>query len=103
MKNIFGAIPADLPNEVFDTLLENQQVKIERIVSKGHSSPDSGWYDQTQPEWVIVLQGEALITFDNAPDINLTAGDYLNIPARQKHRVSWTDPTIETIWLAIHY
>ncbi|MEH6651372.1 MAG: cupin domain-containing protein [Motiliproteus sp.] len=115
MNNIFAAIPDDLSTEVFDTLLENDKVKIERIVSKGHSSPDNptdhptdhpidkGWYDQSQHEWVIVLRGEAVIAFDNAADRTLAAGDYLHIPAHQKHKVSWTDPAVETVWLAIHY
>ena len=103
MKNIFDAIPSDLSVEVFDTLIESGEVRIERIISKGHRSPDQGWYDQPQPEWVIVLQGNATINFENAPAVTLTQGDYLNIPAHQKHRVDWTDPQLETIWLAVHY
>ncbi len=103
MNNIFDAIPADLPTELFETLAESQTVKIERIISKGHRSPDHGWYDQPQHEWVIVLQGQATISFDNAPAVTLTTGVYLNIPAHQKHKVSWSDPDEETVWLAVHY
>ena len=103
MDNIYDAIPAELPTELISTLVDSPHFKIERIVSKGHSSPESGWYDQQQNEWVIVIAGEATLTFDNRPSQRLTAGDYLNIKAHQKHKVSWTDPDIETIWLAIHY
>jgi len=40
--NIFKSIPENLDNEVFDLLIQNENVKIERIVSKGHTSPASG-------------------------------------------------------------
>lgn len=103
MKNIFEAIPKDLTAEVFDTLAENKNVKIERIISKGHSSPDTGWYDQEQNEWVLVLRGEATIAFDNKPPVSLKEGDYLNIKSHQKHKVTWTAADIETIWVAVHY
>ena len=95
--------PTDLPPEVFETLLDNEHLKIERIVSKGHTSPESGWYDQAQHEWVILLEGAATITFEDGKETNLDKGDYLNIPAHAKHKVSWTDPSRETIWLAVFY
>ncbi|MDX2244117.1 MAG: cupin domain-containing protein [Leptolyngbyaceae cyanobacterium bins.302] len=78
-------------------------MKIERIVSRGHTSPETGWYDQEQNEWVIVLQGEAVLSFEHEEPLCLKVGDYINIPAHSKHRVDWTDPNQETIWLAIHY
>ncbi len=102
-SNIFSAIPDDLPQELFDVLAENQSVKIERIVSRGHASPDSGWYDQGSDEWVIVLKGEAVVAFEEGDEQRLVVGDYLNIPAHVKHKVSWTDPDRETVWLAVHY
>jgi cupin 2 domain-containing protein len=103
MHNIFDSIPADLSNEIFEDLVSSDKVKIERIISKGHTSPDFGWYDQEQNEWVIVIAGSAVIGFDDKPSATLKAGDYLNIPAHQKHKVAWTDPNVETIWLAVHY
>jgi len=30
-------------------------------------------------------------------------GSYVHIPAHCKHRVEWTDPDVETIWLAMYY
>ncbi|QUM81540.1 MULTISPECIES: cupin domain-containing protein [unclassified Moritella] len=103
MNNIFDSIPADLSSEVFEDLVTSDKVKIERIISKGHSSPDVGWYDQEQSEWVIVIAGSAIIGFDDKPSVTLKAGDYLNIPAHQKHKVAWTDPDVETVWLAVFY
>ena len=66
-------------------------------------SPESGWYDQDANEWVIVLKGEAKVSFENGDLFHLSAGDYLNIPAHIRHKVLWTTPDTETIWLAVHY
>ncbi|MCK4834823.1 MAG: cupin domain-containing protein, partial [Gammaproteobacteria bacterium] len=77
--------------------------KIERIISKGHSSPESGWYDQDKNEWVIVLKGSAVLLFSDDTSVDLKAGDFIDIKAHTKHRVKWTDPDIETVWLAVHY
>ena len=103
MSNIFENVPTDLSCEVFENLISSNTIKVERIVSKGHTSPESGWYDQGQHEWVMVLKGSAMIEFDNQDAVRLNPGDYVNIPAHQKHRVAWTDTFCETVWLAIHY
>ena len=103
MGNIFESIPGVLHSEVFEVLAEGGDVKVERIVSRGHASPDRGWYDQDKNEWVMVLRGKAVIAFPDKQSITLGEGDYLNIIAHEKHRVDWTDPHIETIWLAVHY
>jgi len=102
-NNIFASIPQRLDQELVEILVENKDVCIERIVSKGHTSPASGWYDQPKNEWVIVLKGEAIISFEDGSEIRLSAGSYIEIAAHKKHRVSWTDPDVETIWLAVHY
>ncbi|MDX8388156.1 MAG: cupin domain-containing protein [Ghiorsea sp.] len=102
-SNIFENIPKNIKNEFFETILDKNNLKIERIVSKGHTSPEAGWYDQTQDEWVIVLQGAATLTFENGEPVGLEAGSYLNIPAHTKHKVSWADPQVETVWLSIYY
>ena len=101
--NIFDAIPEHLDSEAFNLLAVHDNVKIERIVSKGHRSPPSGWYDQSHHEWVIVLKGEARIALQDSGEVHLTVGSYLNIPAHTKHRVEWTVPDTETLWLAVHY
>jgi cupin 2 domain-containing protein len=103
MTNIFDAIPANLKNEHFDSLVDADKVRIERIISRGHASPESGWYDQPQNEWVMLLRGEAVLEFESEAPVTLKPGDYLNIPAHCKHKVAWTAPDIETIWLAVHY
>ena len=102
-ENIFSSMPRNLDDESIDVLLKREGLKIERIISKGHSSPDTDWCDQENDEWVLVLKGAAVISFENDTDVNLTVGDYVNIPAHTMHRVKWTDPDTETIWLAVHY
>ena len=102
--NIFEDIPAALSREIFQTIITNDKLKIERIVSRGHSSPDDFWYDQSENEWVMVLQGGARLKFrENDEIVELYPGDHLNIPSHIQHRVEWTDPDKETIWLAVHY
>ena len=101
--NLFSDIPTKLKEELFEVLFKNENLKIERIVSEGHSSPEQGWYDQAESEWVIVVEGSAKILFDDDREFLLEKGDYLNIPAHTKHKVVWTDPDKQTIWLAIHY
>ncbi|MFT5130887.1 MAG: cupin 2 domain-containing protein [Rhodothermales bacterium] len=103
MPNIFENIPADLPEELFELLGQGDGLRIERIVSKGHCSPASGWYEQAENEWVIVLRGEAELSYADGRTLRMTAGDFADIPAMQKHRVSWTAPDQETVWLALHY
>lgn len=102
-SNIFDLIPATLKDELFEELISKNGIKIERIVSHGHVTPEFEWYDQRSSEWVILLQGEAIISFLNEDDVRLKAGDYINIPAHKKHRVSWTKPDEDTLWLAVHY
>ena len=52
----------------------------------------------------MVIKGRAqlMIEGDTCP-ITLAAGDYINIPAGVRHRVHWTDPQQQTVWLAVHY
>ena len=102
-SNIFSNIPNRLPEELFETVLKTDHVRIERIVSRNHSTKAGHWYDQDWDEWILLLQGQAKLRYKNRPeDIVLNPGDYLLIPAHTLHRVEWTDRNSDTIWLAIH-
>ena len=101
MANIFSDIPAEIPNEIFEDIITTEKLRIERIVSKGHVSPDSQWYDQTENEWVIVLSGYGVIEYINGDTITLKQGDYLHIKAHEKHRVIETSTDEITVRLAI--
>ena len=102
MTNLFANLPARLPDELITTLMEAADVRIERIVSHGHASPEGFWYDQDQHEWVVVLAGAARLEFEDGT-MEMTAGDFVNIQAHRKHRVEWTTPDEPTVWLAVHY
>ena len=100
--NIFQNIPTNLDNEVFEDLLTATDIRIERIISHGQSSPEKGWYDQDEHEWILLIEGEAILAFTNK-EVKLKKGDFLNIKAHQKHKVLWTKKESVTIWLAIFY
>ena len=103
-KNITDAIPASLEEEWIQSLATGHHVTIERIVSKGHKSPDDFWYDQDRHEWVLLLKGQARLLFEEGMQhIEMKAGDHLLIPSGKKHRVIWTDPLAETVWLAVFF
>lgn len=104
MNNIYANAPNTLPNEVVEILTDHGSVRIERIVSSGQSSPDGFWYDQDEHEWVVVLKGEARLRIEGEDHPTLLrSGDFINIPAHQKHRVEWTSPEMPTVWLAVFY
>ena len=104
VANLYDGIPTHLPEELFTTILQANNLRIERIVSFGHASPPGFWYDQEENEFVIILEGSAAVQLEgDAEPVELRRGSYLNLPAYTKHRVVWTDPNEKTVWLAIHY
>ena len=102
-----GCLLADVPHrretERFDQLLTAANVRIERIVSTGQTTPPGEWLDQAWDEWVVVITGaaEILLEHEDAPR-SLGPGDYLFLPAHVRHRVTWTTPERPTVWLAVH-
>jgi cupin 2 domain-containing protein len=103
LKSLLKNIPENLPDELFETLVKTDAIHIERIISKGHTTPKEGWYDQDQNEWVLVLKGAARLAFEDGREVSMGPGDSLEIPAHVKHKVVWTDPEEETVWVAVHY
>jgi cupin 2 domain-containing protein len=102
--NLFTDISPKAADEQFTDLLRAPAVRIERIVSRGHASPPGFWCDQDQAEWVLVVEGAAILAFEHDPEpVRLEAGDYVLIPAHARHRVEWSDPDRPTIWLAVHH
>ena len=101
-SSIFSSIPKSLSREIIENIIQYNNLRIERIISQGQASPKDFWYDQDENEWVLILQGSARLQFADK-FVTLQEGDYINIPARKKHRVDWTDPDKKTIWLAIFY
>jgi len=102
-SNLFD-VPDHLPfeDEFFETLVEGEDVRVERIISHGHTSPDEGWYDQETDEWVVLLQGEAVLEWPDGNETRLEAGNHVFIPAGRRHRVTSTSEEPPCIWLALH-
>jgi cupin 2 domain-containing protein len=100
--NLFSELPANLPEELVEKLVDAPDVRIERIVSTGHSSPPGFWYNQAESEWVVVLRGEAVLAFEDEERM-LKPGDYVLIPAHRKHRVHSTSSKEPTVWLAVFF
>jgi len=104
INNIFSDVPDSLVYESFWCILKRGGIEVERIVSKGHVTPAGQWYDQEHDEWVLLLQGEAILLYQNETQpLHLHPGDNFLIPAHCRHRVEWTEPAVETIWLTIHW
>ena len=104
MTNLFADLPTHLDDELVTVLAENKSIRIERIVSTGHCSPDDFWYDQDEHESVVLLKGKAQLQFeDEDTPVSLVPGDCINIAAHRRHRVQSTSQDEPTVWLAIFY
>lgn len=103
LSNILKNIPSAVKNEINEILLDSEHFRLERIISKGQFSAENFWYDQDENEWVMVLKGKAKLKFEDEEILEMETGDYINIPAHKKHKVVWTSPDEETIWLAVFY
>lgn len=102
MNNLFD-LPPDRPDrELFEAILERPGLRIERIISTGQTTPVGQWYDQAQDEWVVLLQGNAILGYEDGTQQRLKPGDYVLLSAHQKHRVEYTSIEPPCIWLAIH-
>lgn len=97
--NFFAGLSEPADGEVFSDLLRRRNLRVERIVSSAF--PDTGLYDQEQDEWVILLEGRAVLEVDGT-EVRLAAGDYLFIPAHTPHRLLETRPEPRCVWLAVH-
>ena len=104
IENIFSENGISHSHEIFETLLDSENFKLERIISSGQATPEGEWLCQELDEWVILLSGKAGLSFEDEECIlDLFTGDYIRIPANKRHRVEWTDKNQKTIWLALHY
>jgi cupin 2 domain-containing protein len=102
MNNLLSSLPATISSELTEALVQVKHVRIERIVSEGHASPPGFWYEQSENEFVLLIQGAAKLRFDDS-DFEMKSGDWINIPAHRRHRVEWTTPGKKTVWLAVFY
>ncbi len=83
--------------EAFTELLSTPKAKIMRIVSS--DTPPDTLCVQEEDEWVVVLEGEAVLEIDGKEKV-LQRGDHCFIPTKTPHRVLKTQHG--TLWLAVH-
>ena len=101
--NIFSNSEAASKEEIFNTLFSGKNINIEQIISSGQISPEEGWYDQQKNEWIVLLEGEAKLEFENKQIKQLKKGDYLLIAAHCKHKVIYTSVQPKCIWLTVFF
>ncbi len=89
--------------ESVEVLMRGAGARVERIVSTGQTSPAGFWYDQPDDELVVLLAGAAVLRFEDGDRrLDLAPGDWIEIPARVRHRVEFTQADPPTVWLAVH-
>ena len=100
--NIFDLSDLEFPlaEELSTILAEKGSVRIERIVSTGQVSD---WYDQDETEFVVLLQGDAVIEYEKGRSIAMSKGDTLLIGPHERHRVTYTSSEPPCIWLCVFY
>jgi len=101
--NLFGRPDCLNVDEVTEMLLQREGARVERIFSTGQASPADFWYDQDEEEWVVVLQGDATLQWEDLSLTEMGAGDWVLIPAHKKHRVERTSIAPPCIWLAMFF
>ncbi len=101
--NLLASLPAAQVEEQVERLVGGPDFRIERIVSTGQASPSGFWYDQADDEFVVLLAGAARLRFEEGDrSLDLKPGDWVEISARVRHRVEWTEADPPTVWLAVH-
>ena len=98
--NIFDLPPLPSSEELTTVLAESGNVRIERIISTGQTSD---WYDQDEREFVALLEGNAIVEFENGKNVPMTKGDTIVIEPHERHRVSYASSIPPCVWLCVFF
>lgn len=102
--DLLSGIPDASGGELFETLSDSGAVRVERIITQGQATAAGVWSDQTWHEWVLLVKGEALLMIEGELEPHrLLPGQWMLLPAHCRHRVEWTLPGQNTVWLALHW
>jgi cupin 2 domain-containing protein len=102
VRNLFRLPETPLPDELAEALARGEGVLVERIVSTGQATPPGEWLAGERDEWVVLLTGGAELSFEGGARLRLGPGDYVVIPAGERHRVESTSADPPCVWLAVH-
>jgi cupin 2 domain-containing protein len=103
VTNLFDGVPARAADEIFTEILSRENIRIERIVSTGQSTPADKPQRQGHDEWVLLLAGSAGLRIEGEDERHLRPGDHVLIAAHRAHWVTWTAKDKPTVWLAVHF
>jgi cupin 2 domain-containing protein len=73
-----------------------EDVRIERIVSTGQSTPANQPLSQGHDEWVLLLAGSAGLCIEGHGERNVRRGDHVLVAAQRAHSVTCAEPTSDT-------
>ena len=99
--NLYAWADRASSEETLVLILQTGAFRLERIASHGQGSPLGFWYDQPDPEWILLTCGTATLEFASGDRVDLSAGDSLTIPAHRRHRVARTSD--DAVWIALHF
>ncbi len=104
LGSLFDISEVSIDEEFFETLVEKEGLRLERIVSHAHATPEDKWYDQDRDEWVVLISGSATLRFAQPDEtVHMLPGDFVAIAAHRRHRVDSTASDQPTVWLALHH
>jgi cupin 2 domain-containing protein len=100
--NLFRLPGSPPPEELVEALAGGEAVLVERIISTGQATAPGDWLVGERDEWVVLLTGEAELSYEDGTRVRLAAGDWVVIPAGERHRVESTSEDPACVWLAVH-
>lgn len=80
------------------TIYETTTLLVEIIKSLGITSPKDFFYDQSEFEWVCLIEGEAILTIEGTA-YHMKKGATLMIAPHQRHQVTYT--SLDCVWLCL--
>jgi cupin 2 domain-containing protein len=102
IRNVFRLPDTLPPDELVEVLAGGEGVLVERIVSTGQATSQNEWQSGESDEWVVLLTGHAELSYEDGSRLRLEPGDYVLIPAGERHRVEATSAYPPCVWLAVH-
>jgi hypothetical protein len=63
VTNLFDDVPVHADHEIFAEILSRRDIRIERIVSTGQSTPTDKPHRQGHDEWVVLLAADLVRAF----------------------------------------